>query len=265
MIEDETEKPDVVVYYCHGGGFSMGSSYFYIEFLLGLVAILKESGYRNPALFALEYTLVPEATFPKQIHQAQAGYDFVLTKVDDPAKVCVAGDSAGATLVLSLLLSLAKPPVQRSRLPGFATLISPWTTILSPENRNTSSDYLNATTLHQYGSQYLGHQATDDDPVASPGTCSDLSWWKRASPVHGWFFIYGTEEVFTSEAQKMVRMLRKAGSEVTVHEEPAGIHAWPVVKLFLCDSQSERQSGLRSIVKAIKANMPPESQDLTKV
>ncbi|KAK3063978.1 hypothetical protein LTR53_018681, partial [Teratosphaeriaceae sp. CCFEE 6253] len=33
MVHDETRRPDVVVYYAHGGGFSMGSSYFYMEFL----------------------------------------------------------------------------------------------------------------------------------------------------------------------------------------------------------------------------------------
>lgn len=66
MIDDETQRPDIVVYYCHGGGFSMGSSYFYIEFLMAWIHLLKSAGYANPALFALEYTLVPEATYPTQ-------------------------------------------------------------------------------------------------------------------------------------------------------------------------------------------------------
>ncbi|KAF2150072.1 alpha/beta-hydrolase [Myriangium duriaei CBS 260.36] len=257
-IENATQDPDIVIYYCHGGGFSMGSSYFYLEFLLAWVSILSEVGYRNPALFALEYTLVPTATFPQQIHEARRGYDFVLSRAPSPDNIVVGGDSAGATLMLSLLLSLAESPTSRHKIPGLATLISPWTTIVSPNNRDTPSDYLNADSLHLYGRQYLGEKASDEDSVASPGTCADLGWWRRATPSKGWFFIYGTEEVFAPEARKMVRVLTKADAEVGVHEEPGWIHAWPVVKLFLCDSQPERQSGLRSIVQTIQARIPPE-------
>ncbi|PSK46155.1 hypothetical protein B9Z65_5123 [Elsinoe australis] len=257
---DNDAPPDVVVYYCHGGGFSMGSSYFYLEFLLAWVSILKEQGYKNPALFALEYTLVPEATFPHQVHEARTGYEYVLSIVDDPSRIVVGGDSAGATLMLSLLLCISELKGGEFKLPGLATLISPWTTIISEDNKDTPSDYLSKDSLHLYGSQYLGNVASKEDPVASPGNCTDLQWWKRASPARGWYFIYGAEEVFAPEARKMTGMLRKAGSEVEVHEEPGWIHAWPVVKLFLGNGQEERQSGLRRLVGIIKARLPPDQE-----
>lgn len=249
---DEKEKPDVVVYYCHGGGFSMGSSYFYLEFLLAWISILKECGYKNPSLFALEYTLVPEAKYPQQIHETLAGYEFVLSKVDESSKICVSGDSAGATLQLSLLLYMAKEPKLKYQLPGFAVMISPWAVIVSSKNKDTPSDYLNADSLHLYGSQYVGTKATLDDPIVSPGTCRDMQWWQRASPTNGWLFVYGAEEVFAPEAKDLVAFLKKTGIDVGVHEEKRWIHAWPVVKLFLCDGQDARQSGLRAIVKATR-------------
>ncbi|KAK5002209.1 hypothetical protein LTR39_006748, partial [Cryomyces antarcticus] len=118
FIADNTQRPDVVVYYCHGGGFSMGSSYFYMEFLFALVALLKDSGYRNPALFALEYTLVPDAVYPTQLHETIAGYDYVTSIIKDPSRICVGGDSAGATLILSMLLWISDQPDYRKRLPG---------------------------------------------------------------------------------------------------------------------------------------------------
>ncbi|PNS16118.1 hypothetical protein CAC42_4519 [Sphaceloma murrayae] len=248
LTYDNTAPPDIVIYYCHGGGFSMGSAYFYLEFLLAWVSLLREQGYANPALFALEYTLVPEATFPHQVHEARTGYEYVLSIVDDPAKVVVGGDSAGATLMLSLLLSISELKGGEVKMPGLATLISPWTTIISEDNKDTPSDYLNADSLHLYGSQYLGEASQNEDPVASPGNCRDLAWWRRASPERGWYFIYGEEEVFAPEARTLASVLRKAGTEVEVHEERGWIHAWPVVKLFLCDTQEERQSGLRRIV-----------------
>lgn len=234
----------------------MGSSYFYIEFLLAWVSILSTSGYANPALLALEYTLVPHATYPQQIHETLAGYEYVLSKTDDPSRIVVSGDSAGATLILSLLLYMSKEPTLQFYMPGLGVMISPWTTIISDANVNTPSDYLNAESLHLYGSQYIGAKAPPEDPVVSPGKCRDKNWWRRASPTKGWFFIYGAEEVFAPETKALATFLQEeVKTEVEVQEEPGWIHAWPIVKLFLCDKQDERQSGIRSIVRVIRERL----------
>ncbi|TKA29728.1 hypothetical protein B0A50_03091 [Salinomyces thailandicus] len=257
MIWDETRRPDVVVYYCHGGGFSMGSAYFYIEFLLAWVSLLKtEGGFSNPALFALEYTLVPEATYPTQVQEALAGYKYCLEIAGGaPEKICVSGDSAGATLILSLLLCLSDYANMRSKLPALAIPISPWATIISEKNQNTPSDYLNAESLHLYGSQYIGTKASSTDALVSPGSCKDKAWWRRASPSKGWFFVYGAEEVFAPEAKEMIAMLRQIDVKVEEHEEGGWIHAWPVVKLFLCNGSRERLGGLRAMVSMMTTKM----------
>nr|POF05945.1 putative steryl acetyl hydrolase mug81 [Quercus suber] len=257
IVDDSSSRPDVVVYYCHGGGFSMGSSYFYMEFLIAWIHMLKEAGYSNPAIVALEYTLVPEATYPTQVQQALAGYKYVLSLVDTPSQVCLSGDSAGATLILSLLLCLSNYSSLREKMPALAIPISPWVTIISPKNKNTPSDYLNAESLHLYGSQYIGSKASPTDSMVSPGCCKDLSWWRRASPLAGWYFLYGSEEVFAPETKALIATLEKAGTTVDQHEEQRWIHAWPVVKLFLCNKQHERQQGLRLMVEKMKEKMPP--------
>ncbi|KAK5127954.1 hypothetical protein LTR85_005071 [Meristemomyces frigidus] len=258
MIHDETRRPDVVVYYCHGGGFSMGSSFFYIEFLLAWVSLLHdEAGYSNPALFALEYTLVPEATYPTQVQQTLSGYKYCLELADGhPERITISGDSAGATLILSLLLVLSNYSSMRDKLPGLAIPISPWASIISSKNQNTASDYLNADSLHLYGSQYIGTKASNDDALVSPGHCKDLARWRRASPTLGWFFVYGAEEVFAPEAKDMIALLRQAGLSVEEHEEEGWIHAWPVVKLYLGNGQEERLSGLRAVVGFMRERIP---------
>ena len=81
----------------------MGSSYFYMEFLLAWVSLLEAAGFQNPALFALDYTLVPDAVYPRQLQETYFGYLHVLSIVKDPSRICVSGDSAGATLILSFL------------------------------------------------------------------------------------------------------------------------------------------------------------------
>lgn len=255
-VVDASRRPDIVLYYCHGGGFSMGSSFFYLEFLLVWLTLLRQAGYDNPALFALEYTLVPDGTYPTQVQEALAGYKYVLSIVDDPSRICVSGDSAGATLVLSLMLAVSGYSSLKNKMPGLAIVISPWATIISSKNQNTPSDYLNAESLRLYGSQYIGKNGSPDNALVSPGRCHDLGWWKRASPSQGWYFIYGSEEVFQPEAKDLIAQLRKAEVQVDEYEEKGWIHAWPVVKLFLCNEQAERQSGLKRIVQITTERIP---------
>ncbi|KAL9125750.1 MAG: hypothetical protein Q9217_005097 [Psora testacea] len=246
------EKPDVVIYYCHGGGFSMGSVYFYLEFLLAWTSLLQDAGYRNPAIFGLEYTLVPDAAYPTQLEQIVAGYDFVCSIAEDSSRICVGGDSAGATLTLTLLLYIARFSEKfEKRKPGYATLISPWTTLYSLKNRNTASDYLNSDSLHLYARQYAGSDEKLDDPLISPGECKDTTWWAKASPSAGFGVMFGSEEVLGPELRDLIVLLRKSGCSVSVHEEPGAVHAWPVVTLFLSDTQVERQRGLRDLVKMV--------------
>lgn len=237
----------------------MGSSYFYMEFLIAWIDILKEAGYSNPAFFALEYTLVPEATYPTQLQQALAGYKYVLSLVDDPSQICVSGDSAGATLILSLLLCLSDYSSLKNKAPALAIPISPWVAIISSKNQDTASDYLNAKSLQLYGSQYIGTKASATDAMVSPGQCTDLMWWRRASPSAGWYFVYGAEEIFAPEIKDLIVTLEKAGARVDECEEEKWIHAWPVVKLFLCNKQHDRQRGLRKMVEVMRERMPPRA------
>lgn len=270
----------------------MGSPYFYLEFLISWLHLLhNEAGYANPAVFALDYTLVPDACFPTQLDQMVAGYEHALAMAGDLAKVCVAGDSAGGTLVLSLLLQLAHPKLvvhvddgdaresrsgsgtsnnkKRHLLPGatrhlrtpdMSVLISPWPTLHSPLYKNTRSDFLDADALQLYASQYAGNLALIFDPLASPGDCKDIAWWRDACPPGdrgGIFIAYGKEEVFAPGIEKLVQVLHKAGADVSVRGQDAGIHAWPVASLFLGDSAEQRLKGLRAIVKEMRSHMKP--------
>ncbi|OWP01093.1 hypothetical protein B2J93_6543 [Marssonina coronariae] len=280
IIKDKTKSPDVVVFYAHGGGFSMGTSYFYLEYLLAFVSLLSSSAkFSNPAILALEYTLVPQAPFPKQLHQAVAGYKYSLSKTHDPSRVVFSGDSAGGTLILSLLLHIGgtKAIINGKKknhmrgdsgrdsfegandiqgvLPGLAVLISPWTTLISSLDKNTRSDYLDATTLHHYARQYVGSYGSPKDPAISPGNCKDVLWWQRASPSKGYFVIWGKEEVFAPEIRDWVTLLEDSNIDVGFIEEEGGIHAWPVTSLFLRSTKGERIRGLQMMVNFVGEKM----------
>ncbi|KAL7626226.1 hypothetical protein AAE478_002996 [Parahypoxylon ruwenzoriense] len=268
IIKDPMTRPDVCIFYAHGGGFSMGSGYFYLEFLLTWLSLLGKSGhgYGNPAVFALEYTLVPGGSFPTQLEEAIAGYEHVLSTVRDPHKICVSGDSAGATIVLGLLLHLANISSHFEKMdgtgawrltkPAMAVLISPWVTLISNSHRNTTSDYLDVENLHRYARQYAaGGKISMDDPLLSPGNCRDISWWKRAAPSKGIYMTYGTQEIFAPEIEDLVNFLGENDVKVQSREEKGGIHAWPVAGLFLSSSPWDRQEGLRALVQEIRDNI----------
>lgn len=253
----------------------MGTSHFYLEFLLAFHSLLSsphsKTKFHNPAILALEYTLVPQASYPTQLHQAIAGYKFLLTKTHDPSRIVFSGDSAGGTIILSLLLHIgntksnAKGAKTRAVsqggndiqgvVPALAVLISPWTTLISEKDRNTKSDYLDANNLHHYARQYVGSQHSPDDPSISPGNCRDVAWWRRACPTKGLLVVWGKEEVFAPEIRDWVERLEGAGVSVEQREEECGIHAWPVASLFLSSTREERIKGLVQIVGFIGERM----------
>lgn len=225
----------------------MGSAYFYIEFLMAWTTRLKENGFKNPAVFALEYTLVPDAQWPTQFNETRAGYTFLRETFGhgSAAKICVSGDSAGATLILSMLLQPGHldqdSHYQSLHRPGLAVLLSPWTHLVSNLNQDTPSDYLDKNSLHLYAKQYAG-TATTTDGVISPGL--NTNRWKQASPLNGFRIVYGAEEVFRPGIQETIHHMKDNGAVVKTHQQDAGVHAWPVVNLFLGDSREERLRGL---------------------
>lgn len=276
--KDATKPPDVVVYYAHGGGFAMGSAYFYLEFLLSWHALLVQQGYQNPAIFALEYTLVPDEKYPTQVYETLRGYKHVLSIAGDPKKVVIAGDSAGGTLMLTLLLELGHMNEARafkekgddsapsegesqqslrraseSPLPGLCVLISPWARLISTKHENSASDYLDRDTLWKYATQYAGHTHAYDQ-TASPGQCGDHRVWAEASPPCGFFITYGSEEVFAPDIKDLINTLVKS-TEVDSRSEDGGIHAWPVVSLFLSSTEDKRLKGLRTLTSAIRKHI----------
>lgn len=224
----------------------MGTTYFYLEFLITWVSILKGLGFSNPAIFALEYTLVPEQMYPCQLQETIAGYDYILSIADDAGQVVISGDSAGGTIMLCLLLYIANKGPEKK--PALATFISPWTHLVSELNRNTSTDYLNVERLHDLARQYAGSKRIYN-PLISPGYCTDMGLWKKAMPVKGMHFYYGSEEVFCESIRTLARRLGEVG-EVTCHEDDS-LHAWPFALLFLGRHTEERVRGLRRVSRDI--------------
>ena len=225
----------------------MGSAYFYIEFLMAWLSLLKEYGFQNPAIFALEYTLAPDATYPSQVLETIAGFQYLMSEVGNSEKICVAGDSAGATLILSMLLSLSSQNGVSKSLPGCSVLISPWVTLVSDKKSPSVSDYLDREVLHKYAHLYVA-EAAIDEPTQSPGNCTDTVAWSKSCPLNGWLIIYGSEEVLKPEIEGFVDIIKEADVNVTTEELPGVVHAWPIVEFYLGNNEEHQTAILRKMV-----------------
>jgi epsilon-lactone hydrolase len=144
------------VLHLHGGAYMAGSAFGYRP-LAGCLADAAGAGVLVP-----DYRLAPEYPFPAAVEDAMRAYLWMLDQGTDPAHVAVAGDSAGAGLVLSLLLTLRQ---QGLRMPGAAVLMCPWIDF-GAARRDDLPPELDRI-QHMCAEQYLaGHPA--DDPAVCP-------------------------------------------------------------------------------------------------
>lgn len=235
----------------------MGSSYFYIEFLMAWAYRLRTAGFKNPGILALDYTLVPDKTWPTQVKQTTAGWNYLCEHLAPASRICICGDSAGATLVLSHLLGreLDQDHVNHHEKPAMAILISPWTHLISTLNRDTDSDYLSKLTLEIYAKQYAG-RSQECSNISPSG---DGQQWRNACPIQGFAFVYGAEEVFAPATEATAQQIRRAGCSITLTSLKGGIHAWPVVDFFLADSQ-KRFRGLDRLTEIVRDCFSPQAE-----
>jgi acetyl esterase/lipase len=117
-------------------------------------------------IFSLDYSLVPESRYPTQLQQIAKAYEYLLTTTSAD-KIIVAGDSAGAALLISFLLHINRPcpdvnTTHKLSTPAALLLISPWCHINSRHTstsrpaRAVDEDFLDTAMLDEYARLYTG-------------------------------------------------------------------------------------------------------------
>src|SRR5690606_7712740 len=99
--------------YLHGGGFFTGSVHSYRSML---EAMVRATG---GTIYAIDYRQLPDHPVADSVQDAINAYAGVLERAGDPAKVVVAGDSAGGYLTMKVA-ELAR----RRGLPAPAALLA---------------------------------------------------------------------------------------------------------------------------------------------
>ena len=208
-----TARDDVVLLYLHGGGYVIGSPRSHRH----LAAALARAA-RARAL-VLDYRLAPEHPFPAAVEDAVQAYRWLAEQGMRPARLVIAGDSAGGGLTVATLVALRERGLA---LPAAGVCISPWVdlTCSAPSYaKNAAADpIVRPALVGEMARAYLAG-ADPRTPLASP-LYADL----RGLPpllIH-----VGSDEVLLDDAAGLAERARAAGVDATLEVAPRMVHVW---------------------------------------
>jgi len=207
-------QPDRTLLFFHGGEFSMGSTADH----LGFCAELARAG--QARLFSVDYRLAPEQAFPAQAEDALAAYRYLLSHGNLPHRIIPVGISAGATLVLDLLLMLRD---QHLPMPPAAVCMSPIVDMkFGGESvvANQNTDWMTPARLAALREAYLGGHAPDE-PLASPVNA-------QLSGLPPLYLQTGTGELLYDDISAFAKKIKWAGVPVRFEIWEGMFHYWQI-------------------------------------
>jgi acetyl esterase/lipase len=224
-------ETDAVLLYLHGGGYAAGS---FVTHRLVAEQVAQAAGVR--ALLPA-YRLAPEHRFPAAVDDAMAVYRWLCREYGaEPARVAVAGDSAGGGLAVALAVSARDAGLP---LPAALVCVSPWTDLAGTgESMRTKAGIDPCFTpegLRLQAREYLG-DADPSHPLASP-LYADLSGLPAL------FVQVGEDELLLDDARRLVQRARAAGVDATLEVWPGLWHIFSSQGTFPESRQAMQRLG----------------------
>lgn len=199
--------------YLHGGGYCVGSPTSH----RGLIARL--AGASGAVALVPDYRLAPEHPFPAAVDDALKTYHHLLASGADPARIAIAGDSAGGGLTLALAVALREAGLPN---PACLFVISPWTNLAQAGAAYAvvggDDPMLTREGLDRFAEAYLGGEPADR-PLASP-VLADLSGLPPLL-IH-----VGAAEILLSDSVALAERAGLVGVRTQLEVWPEMIHVW---------------------------------------
>lgn len=151
-----------IILYCHGGGYSTGSS-LYARTLTTKLAMSTSMD-----VLCFDYRLAPENPYPAATQDAMKIWDYLMLLGYGARDVIVAGDSAGGNLALSLVMKLKQ---EDRLLPRGMALMSPWTDLTSSGKSHISRAAIDPVLDAAYLQEMIENYAKGENlenPLISP-------------------------------------------------------------------------------------------------
>lgn len=159
-----------VILYCHGGGYSTGSTK-YARTITSKLALST-----SMEVLAFDYRLAPENPYPAALEDAMKVWNYLMLRGYGARDIVVAGDSAGGNMALALLLKLKE---EKRMLPRALVLFSPWTDMTCSGESILDRMHRDPVLTPEYLQQIRADYANGNDyekPYVSPlfGDLSDF-------------------------------------------------------------------------------------------
>jgi monoterpene epsilon-lactone hydrolase len=214
-IVPDDAAPDKILLYIHGGGFISGSVFTHrmhvAKFALG-------SGLKS---LVFNYRLAPEHPFPAAVEDCVAAYRWLLAQGYTPANIVVGGESAGATLTLSLLLALKE---QGMALPAAAFSISPVTDLRCQADSFRTNAKKDIAPMGSWD-LWTGYYVADNDPML-PLLSPLMGDFTGAPPL---LICVGSHEIHLDDCVNVAHKAEADGVDVTLRVWPGMVHAFPIL------------------------------------
>ncbi len=215
------DPPDTLptVLFIHGGGFVLGSVETHDNQARGICRAT------NSVVVSIDYRLAPETPWPGPVEDCSAAVRWAADNISelgrDPARLAVAGDSAGGNLAAVVaLLSRDQGPALCAQL-----LIYPvvdFTDQPSYRSRvdNATGYLLTADDMVWFGQQYVPEGADPKDPTLSPLYAESLAGLPPTVLLTAEF------DPLRDEGEAYAAALAAAGVEVHHHRADGLIHGF---------------------------------------
>jgi acetyl esterase len=209
------ETPLPIVVWLHGGGWALGS----IDTYDAPVRALANAA--GAIVISVDYRLAPEHRFPAAVQDSLAAVRWAAAGGaelgGDPARLAVAGDSAGGNLAAVVARRLRGELELRLQ-----ALIYPVTdgAVNTPSFREFADRYgLTAAGMRRFWELYLD-RSDSSDPDASPLRDADLAGVAPA------YVLTADHDVLRDEGEAYAAALERAGVPVTLKRWPGTIHGF---------------------------------------
>ncbi|CAO3592350.1 unnamed protein product [Absidia cylindrospora] len=245
-VENDASDLDLIVMYCHGGGFTVGNSTMYMPSFMLMVDRMKQQHGINARILSVEYPLALESPYPKAQESCLGAYQYLVHELSiSPSRIVLAGDSAGGWLVITTLLTLSGQRTQRQQeslpplpSPAGCVMISPWVALHSGSptyKSNHGHDVVTQWQLDRHVSYYL-----PDSNKLDSNQRHDLLMQPSLSPVYATFtdiscpflVTYSDCEVLQFDILRFIDNLRRDKVKTDVLCRPDQSHIWVIEASF---------------------------------
>lgn len=220
----EAVLPGIV--FLHGGGFSLGDLDTHDRIMRVIAA---ESG---AAVIGVDYSLSPEAKFPRALHEVAGVIDHLARSGDslgiDGSSLAVGGDSAGAMLTLGAALLLRDDPASIGLDPHTFSAVHALLLFYGGHGLTDSAS------RRLYGGDWDGMSreeldAISDDYFSTPADASSPYVDHLSADLSGLppvFIAAAGLDPLRDDSQALYARLDEAGTLVEYHQYPGVLHSF---------------------------------------